>query len=120
MRPSLHKALPAIELLYAAWEKASKKPCYAPFQQALEAALDKLNGYYEKTADSDAHIIAMSAILLFVFHHAANPPFPALDPAKKFGHFKKHWDADVYDDVVSVVQKKVLESSSDRNSTDIL
>jgi hypothetical protein len=70
LRPSLHKALPAIELLYAAWEKASKKPRYTPFQQALEAASDKLNGYYEKTAESDAHIIAMSAISLFVFHHA--------------------------------------------------
>ena len=41
------------------------KPRYAPFQQGLEAALDKLNGYYEKTAESDAHIIAMSMIVLF-------------------------------------------------------
>jgi hypothetical protein len=56
-------------LLYGAWEKASKKPRYSLFQPALEAALDKLNGYYEKTAESDAHIIAMGAVFSFFIYN---------------------------------------------------
>jgi hypothetical protein len=32
---------------------------YHVFKPALEAAMAKLNKYYERTADLDAHIIAM-------------------------------------------------------------
>jgi len=91
-RPSLHNALPAIETLYAAWQSASKKPRYAPFVPALEAAMEKLNEYYKRTAESDAHIITMGSsshiysYLMFTLLHLA------LDPQKKFSHFKKNWD----------------------------
>ena len=57
--PSLHNALPAVEALHAAWNKRSTKKKYAPFQAALVAATNKLNEYYTKTAESDAHILAM-------------------------------------------------------------
>jgi hypothetical protein len=57
--PSLHTALPAIEEMNAKWEQASQKRHYKPFTDALVAAIDKLNGDYQRTADSDAHIIAM-------------------------------------------------------------
>lgn len=57
--PSLHTALPAIEEMYAKWEQASQKGRYKPFTDALVAAMDKLNEYYQRTAESDAHIVAM-------------------------------------------------------------
>ena len=66
-RPTLHNALPAIEKLYSAWEKASEKPRYAQFEPALKAAMEKLNEYYERTADTDAHVIAMG-ILFYSLH----------------------------------------------------
>jgi len=65
----LHKALSAIEALYTAWEKASKKARYIPFQPALEAALEKLNEYYQKTAESDAHIIMMGMLLILLWRN---------------------------------------------------
>jgi hypothetical protein len=57
--PSLHNALPAIEALYAAWSKRAEKVKYSSFQEALDAATSKLDEYYQKTASSDAHILAM-------------------------------------------------------------
>jgi hypothetical protein len=57
--PSLHNALPAVEALYAAWNKRSTKNKYKPFEAALDAGAKKLNEYYTKTAESDAHILAM-------------------------------------------------------------
>ena len=32
------------------------------FKKALEAATQKLDGYYQKTAESDAHILAMGSL----------------------------------------------------------
>ena len=45
--------------MYSAWKKASEKPWYSVFKPALEAAMAKLDEYYQRTAESDAHIIAM-------------------------------------------------------------
>jgi len=50
--------------MYSAWQKASEKPRYSVFRPALEAAMAKLDEYYQRTAASDAHIIAMG---LFYF-----------------------------------------------------
>jgi hypothetical protein len=48
----------------------------------------KLNEYYERTAASDAHIIAMSVcIYLPIFHILII--LPVLDPASKLEYFKK-------------------------------
>jgi hypothetical protein len=57
--PTLHDALPTLEKLYAAWEKASTKTRYSPFVRALSAGMVKLNTYYQRSAESDAHIMAM-------------------------------------------------------------
>ena len=64
-RPTLHNALPAIEKMYSAWQKASEKPRYLIFKPALEAAMAKLDEYYKRTAESDAHIIAMGMFFKF-------------------------------------------------------
>ena len=66
-RPTLHNALPAIEKMYSAWQKASEKPHYRIFKPALEAAMAKLDEYYKRTAESDAHIIAMGMIFTVIF-----------------------------------------------------
>ncbi|KAF9464647.1 hypothetical protein BDZ94DRAFT_1353562 [Collybia nuda] len=86
--PTLFNAIPAIELLHAAWNNHSKKLKYSPFHKALNVASKKLNEYYEKTADSDAHIFAM-----------------LLHPTKKMSYFKKHWDQDLQDDVLTLAKK---------------
>jgi hypothetical protein len=57
--PMLHSALLTLERLHAAWEKASSKPRYLHFVQALNAGMNKLNLYYQCSAESDAHIMAM-------------------------------------------------------------
>jgi hypothetical protein len=46
-------------MLYTEWEKASTKLCYEPFKDVIEAAMKKLDEYYERTSASDAHIICM-------------------------------------------------------------
>ena len=107
-RPTLHNALPAIEKLYSAWEKASEKPRYAQFKPALNAAMEKLNEYYERTADSDAHIIAMGILFHSLCVIWFNQQDLALDPRHKFGHFKKHWNTEQQREVDKVVQAKVI------------
>jgi hypothetical protein len=37
----------------------ARKDKYAPFEDALDAAAAKIAEYYEKTAESDAHLLAM-------------------------------------------------------------
>jgi hypothetical protein len=38
---------------------------YSHFAEALEAGVDKIVEYYEKTADSDAHVFALRALHSF-------------------------------------------------------
>lgn len=57
--PTLHNALPTIEIPHAAWTKAAAKRKYHAFTESLEAATDKLDENYQKTAASDAHIMTM-------------------------------------------------------------
>ncbi|KAH7902996.1 hypothetical protein BJ138DRAFT_1021272 [Hygrophoropsis aurantiaca] len=62
--PSLHYALPALEGLHKAWLSRSEKVKYIDFTDALSAGVEKINEYYEKTADSDAYIFAMCMLSL--------------------------------------------------------
>jgi hypothetical protein len=57
--PSLHLAISALESLHSAWHSRSVKPAWADFEVALDAGVSKIAEYYEKTAESDAHIFAM-------------------------------------------------------------
>jgi hypothetical protein len=68
--PTLQHALPALEKLYSSWEKATAKPRYESFILALTAGMNKLNTYYERSADSDAHIMAMGELLFLVRSHS--------------------------------------------------
>jgi len=61
--PSLHLALPALEGLHKAWTSRSNSPKYSPFHAGLAAATNKIQEYYEKSAECDAYIIGMSRLL---------------------------------------------------------
>jgi hypothetical protein len=64
--PSLQLALPALEALHKAWMSRSDSPKYAPFHEGLNAAVEKIHEYYDRTAESDAYIMAMCMCLLFM------------------------------------------------------
>jgi hypothetical protein len=48
-----------LEKLHAAWDKATSKTWYLCFIPALDAGKEKLNQYYQRSAESDAHIMAV-------------------------------------------------------------
>jgi hypothetical protein len=58
--PATHLALPALEPLHKAWHTRSTKVEYMDFWPALEAGINKIAGYYEKTADSDIVLLQLS------------------------------------------------------------
>ena len=106
--PTLHNALPTLEKLHAAWQKASDKRCYSHFVQALEAGMAKLDTYYRCSAESDAHIMAMGKLLWVIVlamlwweHYNL-----VLNPKNKMAHFTKHWPS-LLSKVEEVVQKRV-------------
>jgi hypothetical protein len=68
--PTLHNALPTLEKLHAAWEKAANKPRYLHFVRALTAGKDKLDTYYNRSAESDAHIMAMGEFFYSINYHS--------------------------------------------------
>jgi hypothetical protein len=57
--PSLHLALPALEVLHKAWTKRAARIKYGDFVPALNAGLAKIEEYYDRTAQSDAYTFAM-------------------------------------------------------------
>jgi hypothetical protein len=56
---TLHLALPALEALHKAWSTRLTRAKYQDFVPALEAGLEKITEYYERTADSDAYTFVM-------------------------------------------------------------
>jgi hypothetical protein len=55
----LHLALPALEALHKAWTSRVKKAKFAAFEAPLNNAIEVIAEYYDKTASSDAFIVAM-------------------------------------------------------------
>ncbi len=55
-------ALPALEALHKAWSTRYSRTQYADFQDGLNAGIDKIVDYYDRSADSDAYIMAMCMI----------------------------------------------------------
>ncbi|KAJ3804079.1 hypothetical protein F5876DRAFT_14328, partial [Lentinula aff. lateritia] len=58
--PSLHVGLPALEALHNAWSKRLLKAKYSEFLDAIQAGIDKLSDYYNRTGSSSAYVILMS------------------------------------------------------------
>ncbi|KAG6852135.1 hypothetical protein C0991_002699 [Blastosporella zonata] len=72
--PTLHLAIPALEALHAAWSKCRNQSKYSDFFPALDAAIEKVSEYYNKTSESEVYTFSM-----------------LLDPSKKATHLQKYW-----------------------------
>jgi hypothetical protein len=59
---TLQHALPSLAKMHTLWEKATAKPRYKSFVPALSAGMVKLDEYYQRSAESDAHILAMGTL----------------------------------------------------------
>ncbi|KAF9538851.1 hypothetical protein CPC08DRAFT_771063 [Agrocybe pediades] len=90
--PTLFNALPAIERMYAAWEKALAKEKYAQFAETLQAGMAKLDEYYQKTSESTIHVMAI-----------------LLHRGQKLFYFRKDWAEDLVEDVRALAEKKFSE-----------
>ncbi|KAG6863608.1 hypothetical protein C0991_004637 [Blastosporella zonata] len=76
--PSLHLAIPALESLCKAWSSRKDRDKYTDFRDALEAGVDKIVHYYDRTSESEVYTFVM-----------------LLDPELKSKHLKKHWGDDL-------------------------
>ncbi|CAK5280783.1 unnamed protein product [Mycena citricolor] len=82
MGPCMHLVIPALEMLHRQWFRKCEKENYAEFKPALEQALEKLEGYYNKVTDSAVYIFSM-----------------LLDPMQKSEYFSRHWDQELQREV---------------------
>jgi hypothetical protein len=62
-RPTLWRALPAIEELQTAWEAKRDNPRYATYHDAINDGLAKLNKYYSRFDEKPAYILALGMFL---------------------------------------------------------
>ncbi|KAG1785110.1 uncharacterized protein HD556DRAFT_1305691, partial [Suillus plorans] len=85
---TLQLALPALKALHKAWMSHSESSKYEPFHTALNAAVEKICGYYERTADNDAYIMAM-----------------LLDPSQKDSHIKHFWGKETHIDALREAER---------------
>ncbi|KIK27526.1 hypothetical protein PISMIDRAFT_93201 [Pisolithus microcarpus 441] len=81
--PTMHAVLPALEALFKAWSLRKNMLKYVNFTDALDAGLSKISEYYQRTATSDAHIIAM-----------------LLDPAQKLNHIRLYWGEELLPEAI--------------------
>jgi hypothetical protein len=61
-RPTLWRALPAIEELLTAWEAKRGNPRFAVYQTAINDGLAKLNKYYSRFDDKPAYVLALGKL----------------------------------------------------------
>ena len=59
-RPTLWRALPAIEELQTAWEAKRDNPRFSKYRTAINDGLAKLNKYYSRFDEKPAYILALS------------------------------------------------------------
>ncbi|KAJ8503453.1 hypothetical protein ONZ45_g10852 [Pleurotus djamor] len=76
---TLSLALPALEALHKAWSSRIDRSKYASFSAALQAGVDKIVEYYNRTADTDAYNVTMF-----------------LDPESKGRYMRKNWGEELY------------------------
>lgn len=79
-RPSILRALPALEFMQEKWETMAKIEKYKPVVKGLENGLANLGKWYRNMDDTDIYFISL-----------------ILDPGIKMEYFKTHWDRDYLD-----------------------
>ncbi|KDQ48915.1 hypothetical protein JAAARDRAFT_144238 [Jaapia argillacea MUCL 33604] len=84
--PALHLGLPALEDLHASWTTfQAKLGPNSRFYDAIQAGLDKIAEYYDKTGDNDAYVFSI-----------------LLEPSKCMYHFDKHWSDTLCNEVLKL------------------
>ena len=73
--------------------------------------MEKLNGYYQRSAESDTHIMAMGNRPSLHVSHSLTFCVIVLDPLKKMSHFCKYWPSHLVSDIEAVVQTRVRNNS---------
>ena len=69
--------------------------------------MEKLNSYYKRSAESNAHIMAMGGYtFLMILPASAELCAVVLDPSK-MSYFHKHWPSDLVSDVEEAIQSRV-------------
>jgi hypothetical protein len=63
---SMHLVIPALEGLRRAWMSKLSKDKYECFHPALVAAIEKLDFYLDKMRESDAHLVAMGTLQIYL------------------------------------------------------
>ena len=110
--PTLHCAIPALEALHRAWFSRAGRSKFQPFTLALHAACNKINEYCEKTTESPAHIMSMSmSFSLLSCTLDLSDISLVFNPKEKMGYFKKHWSAELQEEVLKCVEEEVNPSS---------
>lgn len=99
--------------MYSKWDKLRGTSDTKPFRAALDAALAKVNEYYVKTAESDAHVMAMRKFNLLVFIQDLTETFIVLHPRRKLKYFKKSWSDDLVRDVKELAETIVCDFISE-------
>ncbi|KIK78160.1 hypothetical protein PAXRUDRAFT_164733, partial [Paxillus rubicundulus Ve08.2h10] len=88
--PTLHLALPDLEVLHKAWDSCAIQSKYTVFSTGLDAGVQKISEYYEQTSDPDAYTMVM-----------------LLDPSSKDSHSKKYWGSDLHAEALEHAEKIV-------------
>lgn len=58
-KPCLHTSIPALEVLHTTWNNRLNNPKFDIFLDGLEAAMQKVEEYYNKMATSHAYTFVM-------------------------------------------------------------
>jgi hypothetical protein len=108
--PVLLHALPALERLHKTWSSIAGKSKYSRYHAALNAALEKINTYYNKTSSVNAYNMAMSEFLYKPYTMCYRCSHAVLDPGLKTQYFQKNWGKeletaarDVAEELVSII-----------------
>jgi hypothetical protein len=89
-RPTLWRALPAIEELQTAWEAKRNDPQYVAYRTVINDGLTKLNKYYSRFDEKPAYILALS-MFYFQMRNCSDVDILVLHPYFKLAYIKMVW-----------------------------
>ena len=81
---------------------------YFDFTEGLQAGLDEVGKYYEQTATSNAHIMAMCKLYIYQLHLAfSNSMCTVLDPAQRLTHVHTYWEEEAFTEAMKYAEDMV-------------
>ncbi|KAF8209893.1 hypothetical protein K438DRAFT_1753508 [Mycena galopus ATCC 62051] len=87
--PCLHLVIPALEQVHHRWKKLRDRPEYSKLHDAIQAGMDSIETYYDRTSECDAYLMAMGeSFSLF------------LEPSIKLAWCKNKWSTEEYKEAV--------------------